>query len=125
MLPMYCGVRPLYGFGPCGLAAEATPLPLATKIRLPSLLALTEVGYQPVGMKPSTSLLPRLATSTTATSLLSAFAMWSVFSSGESATALGVLPMGDFGCSAVEIASISFICSVETTETVLLLALAT
>src|ERR1700680_3071454 len=37
-----------------GFAAEARPLPLRTQICLPSRLYTALVGYQPVGMKPST-----------------------------------------------------------------------
>ena len=57
-----------------GLAAGVSPLPLSTKICLPSRLNTAPVGYQPVGMKPSTKLRPPLLTSTTATALMSAFA---------------------------------------------------
>ena len=46
----------------------------------------TAVGYQPVGMNPSTSLVPGLVMSTTATVLLSALATSSRRPSGETLT---------------------------------------
>src|SRR4051794_23591976 len=54
--PMYSlmfRARGSVGFGPLRFGLELSPLPLA-KYRLRSLgLKRTQVGYQPVGMKPS------------------------------------------------------------------------
>ncbi len=58
----------------CMFAEGESPLPLSTKICLPSRLYTAPVGYQPVGMKPSTKLRPPLLTSMTARALMSAFA---------------------------------------------------
>jgi hypothetical protein len=79
------------------LAIEVRPLPLRMKIRLPSPLKRAAVGYQPVGMKPRTSLSPGRDTSTTATALLSALATSRVFPSGDNPRPLGVLPGGALG----------------------------
>src|ERR1022692_3240597 len=73
------------GLGPSGLAKEEKPFPLVTKICWP--IVLTQVGYQPVGIKPLDLLSPGLLTSNTARQLLSALATYSVFSSGLNATA--------------------------------------
>jgi hypothetical protein len=53
---------------------------------MPSRLNIAPVGYQPVGMKPSTSLAPGFDTSTTATALLSALATSSRVSSADRLT---------------------------------------
>ena len=111
--------------GPRGLGSDASPLPLSTRIRLPSGANSTPVGYQPVGMKPSTSLRPGVSTSTTATVLLSAFATSSVPPSGDSASAFGVLPTGAFGYSATEICSFAVPDARSTTHTALVFAQAT
>ena len=79
-------------------------------------------GYQPTGRKPSTSLLARSATRTTATSLLSALATNSIWFSRSSASAFGVEPSGEFGVSAVEMRSITCRVLVSMTATVLSLA---
>jgi len=71
---------------------ELNPLPFDTHIFLPC--TLTFVGYQPVGINPFERLLPGLETSNTAKQLLSALAMYSVFSSALKATALEVEPGG-------------------------------
>jgi hypothetical protein len=63
----------------------------------PSRLNIAAVGYQPVGMKPATSLAAGFSTFTTATVLLSAFATSSCFSSGERLTWFGVEPGGALG----------------------------
>ena len=83
-----------------GSAAGVSPLPLSTKICLPSRLKIAPVGYQPVGMNPSTKLRPPLLTSTTATALLSALATSSVWPSGDSASELGVEVGGASGIQA-------------------------
>src|SRR2546423_3022462 len=75
------------------------------KIREPSRLNIAAVGYQPVGMKPSTWLAPAFDTSTTATVLLSAFATSRRESSGARLTWFGVDPGGAFGNSATVICS--------------------
>src|SRR5689334_1422515 len=77
-----------------GLGDEVSPLPLSTKIWRPSRLNIAPVGYQPVGMKPSTSLWPGVATSITATVLLSALATSRRLSSGDRLTEFGVDPGG-------------------------------
>ena len=85
------------GCGPAGFAFDALPLPFAISSLLPSGVSRTEVGYQPVGMKPIDRLWPRTLTSQTATVLIFALAMNSVRPSGESARLLGVEPEGDCG----------------------------
>src|SRR5471030_1130021 len=89
-----------------GLAAGASPRPLSTKIWLLSRLNIAPVGYQPVGMKPRTMLSALLLTSTSATSLLSAFETSSVRPSGDSASELGVAVGGAAGDRLIEIDSI-------------------
>src|SRR6476659_3424794 len=107
---MYCERSPSApGCGPRGFAIDVRPLPDSTRRRLPSGVKDTPVGYQPVGTKPATRLAPGRETSTTATALLSAFATSSVFPSGESASAFGVLPAGASGASATEICSLAAI----------------
>src|SRR5215472_12690998 len=75
------------------------------KIRFPSRLKRAAVGYQPVGMNPSTRLAPGFETSTNATVLLSALAMRSLVPSGERPMPPGVEPGGACGKSADEIVS--------------------
>src|SRR5439155_19135048 len=127
--PMYCTVGSaellMPGCGPCGLALEIVPLPLATSRCLPSGVTRTEVGYQPTGIKPSERLLPGVLTSKTATRLLSALATNNVCSSGDSARLFGVLPGGACGYNAAQIVSSALPASVSNTVTVLRLALAT
>src|SRR5437867_199982 len=73
--PMYCAFPPgNVRMKKRGFAPEVSPFPLRTNTREPSPLIIDAVGYQPVGMNPSTSLEPGFATFTTATVLLSAFA---------------------------------------------------
>src|SRR5437016_12369453 len=91
----------------------------------PSRVNWTAVGYQPVGMKPLTVLVPGRLTSTTATALLSALATSSVRPSGERPSALGVLPAGAPGCSATETCSCAVRDASSTTQTALVLAQAT
>ena len=69
-------------------------LPARTNTFDPSRPNLTPVGYQPVGMKPRTRESPGREMSMTATALLSALAASSVFPSGETSSAFGVLPAG-------------------------------
>src|SRR5262249_22509696 len=84
-----------------GLSLVWLPLPTPRRMFLPSGVTATAVGYQPVGMKPFTWLWPGVATSMTATQLLSALATYSVLPSGATATASGVLPSGARGKRAV------------------------
>src|SRR5262245_24735047 len=79
------------------LGPVPAPLPLATITRLPSAVVVTNVGYQPVGKKPSIRLLPCSSMSTTAIELLSALATYSVSPSGDNANEFGVLPAGALG----------------------------
>ncbi len=84
-----------------GLAFVWSPLPTPTSSDLPSGVTATDVGYQPVGMKPTAWLLSLSRMSMTAMQLLSALATYSVLPSGATASASGVLPSGAFGNSAV------------------------
>src|SRR5947208_1473717 len=68
------GLAATPGLGPWGLARDVMPLPLAIYSRLSIGLKRTEVGYQPVGMKPSGLASPARATLNTATLLASALA---------------------------------------------------
>ena len=113
------------GLGPSRLARELCPLPLATKIVLPSRETRTEVGYQPVGMKPSGVLAPGSLTFTTARLLVLALATKRIDSSAESASELGVQPGGRVGSMAVPIVSMALPAAVSITLTELRLALAT
>src|SRR5215831_180837 len=102
--PMYCSfvlvsapcqiTSPFFltGLGPKGFANDERPFPLHTNIFWPTTLTL--VGYQPVGIKPLLLLFPGLLTSNTARQLLSAFAIYKVFSSSLSATLFEVEPLG-------------------------------
>ncbi len=86
---MYCASPPgvvRIGCRKRGFAADDSPFPLNTKTFLPSPLNIAAVGYQPVGMKPATSLAPGLLMSTTATVLLSALATSRRLSSGDTLT---------------------------------------
>src|SRR5947207_113266 len=106
--PMYStlGLPPRKpGRGPSRLARELDPLPLVTKIVLPSRATRTPVGYQPTGMRPSGALAPGSLTLNTARLLVLALATNSIDSSGESASELGVLPKGALGSMAVPIVS--------------------
>src|SRR4051812_7151070 len=90
-----------------GITPVPGPLPLRMKIRFPSRLKSAPVGYQPVGMKPSTLLRTLLLTSTTSTALLSASATSSFCPSGDNATEFGVDVAGADGYMLVEICSIA------------------
>ena len=83
------------GSGPFLLGKDENPLPLLTNIFLP--ITFTLVGYQPTGINPFDLLKPGLLTSKTARQLLSALAMYNVFSFALSAKPLVVLPLGAFG----------------------------
>ena len=63
-------------------------------------MTLTHVGYQPTGIKPFDLLMPGLLTSKTARQLLSALAMYKVFSSSLNATPLVVEPCRESGYKA-------------------------
>src|SRR5262245_16407060 len=95
------------------------------KMRLPSRLNIAAVGYHPVGMNPATSLLPGVATSTTATVLLSAFATRRTCSSGDRLTWFGVEPGGAPGNSETEICSTALRDFTSTAHTAFVLAQAT
>src|SRR5258708_10210615 len=88
-----------------GFAEGVSPLPLRIRIWRPSRVNVAPVGYQAVGMKPSTTLRDGLPTSTTATELVSALATTSVRPSGESDTEFGVDVSGASGYRLVEICS--------------------
>src|SRR5450432_3387882 len=113
----------LTGFGPLGLAKEENPFPLVTKIFVP--IAFTHVGYHPVGMNPLDLLLPGLLTSNRARQLLSALAIYKVFSSGLNASPLVVEPSGALGYREEVNVSITFFEATLITETELSLELAT
>src|SRR5215475_12825047 len=84
--------RQFSGLGPVLL------FPLTTYRVLPSGLGLEEFGCQPVGIRPSTdgcSPPNRM----TATLFVPPLVTYAVFSSGESATLLGLLPFGKFPSS--------------------------
>src|SRR5215204_6216444 len=88
-------------------------------------MTFTLVGYQPVGTKPLLLLSPGLLTSKTARQLLSALAMYKVFSSVLNARPLEVEPGGASEKSAALNVSITFNVCVLMTETELSFALAT
>ena len=113
------------GLGPSRLALELLPLPLATKMVLPSREILTDVGYHPVGMNPRGVLAPISLTFTTARLLVLALATSRTVSSAESASELGVQPAGAMGSMAVPMVSTAFPAAVSITLTELRLALAT
>src|SRR5438874_6714738 len=97
---MYCSVGSFLrrsGFGPCGLARDCSPLPLATYIRWSAGLNRTEVGYQPTGIKPRGLALPGSATLKTARLLASALAMNRSLPSGVRLRLFGVFPAGAVG----------------------------
>ena len=113
------------GLGPFGFAFEIKPFPLATSNRRPSAVTRTDVGYHPTGMKPNDRLFPGVATSKTATVLISAFATKSRDSSGDRARLLGVLPGGECGFnSAIKVSTVRPL-AVSSTDTLLRFALAT
>src|ERR1051325_9800574 len=85
----------LPGCGPYRFDLGRIPLPFVTSKCLPSGVTRTEVGYQPTGIKPNERLLPNSETSKTAKVLMFALATKRVFSSGESARLLGVVPGGE------------------------------
>ena len=76
-------------------------------------------------MNPWTTLAPGRLTSTRATVLLSAFATSRERPSGDRLSALGVLPGGRAGASAIEICSLAARAARSTTQTALVLAQAT
>src|SRR5690349_18959908 len=85
----------------------------------------TQVGYQPTGIKPFDLLLPGSVTSNTAIQLLSAFAIYKIFSSALKATLFVVEPGTELGYKAALSVSITLRCPIFTTDTLLSLALAT
>src|SRR5690349_2753694 len=92
--PSLLGV--LVGFGPFGLGYDRTPLPFRTTT-VPFDSTRAAVGYQPVGIKPSTRL-RSCDTSITAATLASEHATYRRLPSGLSARPDGVMPSG---CRAV------------------------
>src|ERR1700744_2391420 len=128
-LAMYCLPSflepPATGCGPLGLAMAMLPLPLAMSSRLPSSVTRTQVGYQPLGIKPRLRPWPGLETSNTAMALIFALATYKVFSSGESVRLFGVAPFGESGNSVAQRVSLARPVAVSNTVTVLSLALAT
>src|SRR5258706_1810703 len=86
------------GFHGPGFGAVPRPLPLRTIRSFPS--AVIAEGYHPTGILPASTSLPAAPETpeiaaerlNTATALLSASATKSLVPSGESASALGVLP---------------------------------
>src|ERR1017187_4168124 len=98
--PACTGVGRLGGVGPfSALGEDRSPLPLRTT-RVPLTGARTAVGYQPVGMKPSTRL-PPSPTSTTAAALPSEQATKRRLPSALRPSAEGVMPMGWRGVMAM------------------------
>src|SRR4051812_11655564 len=85
------------GIGPLRLGFETSPLPLAKYTFLSSGLKRTDVGYQPVGMKPSDLALARSETLNTDRLLASALATNNIWPSGVRARLFGVLPLGADG----------------------------
>src|SRR5205823_9160848 len=100
-----------------GFAALESPLPASIMIWRPSRVNTAPVGYQPVGMKPSTNARAELLTSIDATVLVSALATSSVRPSGETATEFGVEVGGCSGYRLVEICSIAKLEKVSNTHT--------
>src|SRR5437762_11901155 len=84
---------------PSGFAPDPAPLPFATYSARPSGGTATAVGYQLTGPSPATRIRV-VSRRTTATALLPAIATYRVFPSGDSASALGSLPVGAWGSSA-------------------------
>ena len=116
--------RQASGLGPALL------LPFTTYSMRPSLLTLTALGYQPVGSRPITWLLPGRPSSTTATAFRPPLVTNNVRSSGDSARALGLAPRSfcrrgntDFGAETLN-ASSTLSLSVSMTATVSLLSTA-
>src|ERR1700744_1130968 len=111
------------GFGPFGLAKGVSPFPLVTNSLFPA--PRTQVGYQPAGMKPLELLFPGLLTSNTARQLLSALAIYRVFSSRLRDTPLVVEPLSLVVYRAALSFSSTFLFLMSITETLLSLELAT
>src|SRR2546423_9507341 len=100
-----------------GFADEDNPFPERISTCRASRVKIAPVGYQPVGMKPSTNDRAGLLTSIHAALLVSALATSSVRPSGESATASGVEVGGCSGNRLVEICSIASFENVSNTPT--------
>src|SRR5437879_2932363 len=88
--PMFAGRRE--GLGPLGFGYERCPFPFSTT-NVPDGSTRTAVGYQPVGMNPSTRL-RSVEMSTTAATLPSEHATKSRLPSGARPSAEGVMPSG-------------------------------
>src|SRR5438270_2284024 len=119
------GVVRRYGLGPSGFGPLPRPLALVMYSSLPSGATATPVGYQAVGIRPLTrspvSSLP--PSCTTATSLLPAFATYSL--SPETASAFGLLPCRASGYGARSMVRVTMSRLVSITDTVSLSELAT
>src|SRR5262249_38755760 len=85
------------GLGPRGLARGVDPRPFTTYSFSVFGLKRTDVGYMPVGMKPSGLALPGALTLKTATLFASALATNSIWPFGVRARLFGVLPLGALG----------------------------
>src|ERR1700748_338996 len=90
-----------------------------------SCKVFTFVGYHPTGIKPRLLLLPSDDTSNTARQLLSALAIYNLFSSVDKASPFVVEPASRVGYRVVAIVSVAFSVFVSMMETVLSLELAT
>src|SRR5450432_1191542 len=125
--PVSTGWGRFIGLGPSlEFGYERTPLPLSTT-SVPDGRARTAVGYQPVGMNPSTRLRAS-ETSTTAAALASEQATKSLLPSAESPSPEGVMPSGWRGVMATLMLSttLSSLAAVTPTAyTLLVLAAAT
>ena len=75
-----------------GLRSSATPLSFTIYSVLPSALMLRAVGYQPVGIRPSSFGAAGVVTSSTATEFSPASATYSRALSGETTSAFGYEP---------------------------------
>src|SRR5919199_6584532 len=115
------GVSRRYGPGPLGFGPVPRPFALVMYSSLPSWAVTMPVGYQAVGISPLTTSGGPI--STTATSLLPAFATYSV--SPARANALGLLPCRASGYGARSMVRVTTSALVSITDTVSLSELAT
>ena len=102
---------------------DENPLPLVTNNFLST--TLTFVGYHPTGINPLLLLRPGLETSNTVTQLLSALAIYNVFSLLLKVSPFVVEPFGASGYNAAFNVSITFFPAISITETELSFELAT
>src|SRR5207245_4939381 len=92
-------------FAPSGL------LPFTTYSQPPSPLTLTELGYQPVGIKPATRPVS-LSSLTTAKAFVPPSVTYRVRSSGESAKAFGLLPLKPRGFRNMSLGAVTGNCEI-------------